>query len=136
MSRALRAAANFAIAPACCLALYWYGLKVWFFQDDFAWLGLRAGIYSFGDFVSAMFSPMSQGTIRPWSERAFFMGFYELFGLDALPFHICVFVTQVANLTLISLIVRRLTGSVLASIAAPVLWLANCNLVIAMTWAS
>jgi len=44
-----------------------------------------------------MVQPFAQGTIRPWSERAFFMGFYTLFGLDALPFRICVFLVQIAT---------------------------------------
>jgi hypothetical protein len=32
-----------------------------------------------------MFSPVTQGTIRPWSERGFFMLFELLLGLNSLP---------------------------------------------------
>jgi len=93
--------ASWAIPPLFLLAFYWYGLKCWFRQDDFAWLWLTTQVHSWSDFWRAMFTPLAQGTIRPFSERAFFMGLYTLFGLDALPFRICVFLTQIANLALI-----------------------------------
>ena len=68
---------------------------------------------------------MAQGTIRPWSERAFFLAFESIFGVNALPFRICVFLTQCANLTLLAAISRRLTGSLLAGFSAAILWLVN-----------
>jgi hypothetical protein len=43
-------------------------------QDDFAWLRLTAQVHGWGDFWHAMFTPLAQGTIRPWAS-AFFMGF-------------------------------------------------------------
>src|ERR1700733_1499572 len=82
--------------------LFWLhadGLNTWFAADDFAWLGLLRNVHNFHDLVSALFAPAAQGTIRPWSERGFFLLFEELFGLDSLPFRICVFVTMVADLT-------------------------------------
>ena len=37
---------------------------------------------------------MAQGTVRPLSERLFFLGFWHLFGMEALPYRIFVFATQ------------------------------------------
>ena len=135
MTRAWRRI-SWAIPPLFCLAFYWYGLKCWFRQDDFAWLQLTAQVHGWRDFLHAMFTPLAQGTIRPWSERAYFMGLYSLFGLDALPFRICVFVTQIANLTLIRAIATRLTGSAMAGFWAAILWISNSALMTVMTWSS
>src|SRR5205085_8921852 len=81
-----------------CLLLYWRGFTAWFRADDFAWLGGGIYIQNFHDLLSALFAPQAQGTIRPLSERAFFMLGFSLFGLDALPFKIIVFSTQFASL--------------------------------------
>ncbi len=135
-ARSLRLSAFWLLPPAVCFALYWQGLTGWFFQDDFAWLKLKFHLHSASDLLPLMFQPMAQGTIRPLSERAFFIGFLTLFGLDPLPFRVCVFVTQLINLALIALIVRRLTGSALAGVSATILWLANPALVSVMTWTS
>ena len=78
--------------------LYADGLQTWFAQDDFAWLSLLRDVHSFHDVIHTLFAPAAQGTIRPWSERGFFLLFESLFGLDSLPFRICVFVTMTANL--------------------------------------
>jgi 4-amino-4-deoxy-L-arabinose transferase and related glycosyltransferases of PMT family len=127
---------SWAIPPLFCLIFYWYGLKCWFRQDDFAWLQLAGQVHGWGDFWRAMFAPLAQGTIRPWSERAFFMGLYSLFGLEALPFRICVFLTQIANLTLIRAVTERITGSAAAGVWAAVLWIANTALITVMTWSA
>lgn len=119
-----------------CLAVYWHGLKAWFQADDFAWLSLISNVHSWSDFWRSMFAPMAQGTIRPWSERAFFMAFYGLFGLDALPFRIWVFLTQFANLLLIASIAWKLTGSRAAGFLATLFWIANIALAKVMTWTS
>ena len=110
---------SWAIPPLFCLAFYWYGLKCWFRQDDFAWLKLSSQVHSWPDFWRAMFAPLAQGSIRPLSERAYFMGLYTLFGLDALPFRTCVFVTQAANLLLIRAVAARITGSTTAGFRGP-----------------
>src|SRR5437588_12646317 len=89
------------VPVAFLLWVYRYGLKCWFMADDFAWLSLSQQIYNFRDFIRVMFEPMAQGTIRPWSERGFFMLLRALFGLDGLPFRICVFATMAANLVLL-----------------------------------
>src|SRR5437870_13126899 len=83
-----RIARTLYLAGPCllCLLLYWRGFTAWFRADDFAWLG--GGIYAnnFHDLLLALFGPQAQGTIRPFSERAFFMLGFELFALHALPF--------------------------------------------------
>ena len=128
--------ASWAIPPIFCLIFYWNGLRCWFQQDDFAWLQLSGQVHSLGDLWRTMFAPLAQGTIRPWSERAFFMGLYSLFGLDALPFRICVFLTQIANLTLIRAVTQRITGSASAGFWAALLWITNAALIRVMTWSS
>jgi len=121
---------------AFLFAVYWYGLKNWFEQDDFAWLGLHSKVYSFRTLLAAMFAPMAQGSIRPWSERGFFLLFYRIFQDNALPYHIAVFVTQTANLVLLALVMRKLTRSRLAAVAAPILWTANSALLTPLCWVS
>lgn len=122
--------------PALCLGIYWLGLKCWFWQDDFAWLHLKLEIHEWRDFVRLLFEPRAQGTIRPLSERLFFIVFHTIFGLDPLPFRIWVFLTQFANLALLSALAWRLTGSRAAGWVAAVLWLAGSGLARVMTWTS
>ena len=103
-----------------CLVLYWHGLKAWFQMDDFAWLGLHTLVHRLRQFlISTLFRPMAQGTVRPLSERLFFLGFWQLFGMEALPYRALVFGTQFLNLVLITIITRRLTGSAVAGFLAP-----------------
>jgi|GEM_PF-258561 len=123
------------IAPSLlCLLLYWPGFTAWFRADDFAWLGVGLYIRNFHDFLAAMFSPQAQGTIRPWSERAFFMAGFSLFGLDALPFRIVIFATQFANLALIATIGARLTGRRAAGFWAAVFWVLNSSQTLPLGW--
>jgi hypothetical protein len=128
--------ASFLLAAAFCLWLYWPGLLAWFQQDDFAWLGLLLHYHKPSGLPALLFEPKAQGTIRPLSERGFFLVFHALFGLDALPFRIWVFLTQFANLALAAAIARRLTGSDLAAFLAPVFWTANAALALPMSWTS
>jgi hypothetical protein len=118
------------------IVLYKYTLRAWFQQDDFAWLGLKDQVYSAGDLMRALFAPLAQGTIRPISERAFFMVFSSLFGLHALPYRILVFLTQLAAVALLSAVAWRLTRSLAAVFFAPVLWSANIAPAEPMTWTS
>jgi hypothetical protein len=135
MTRALRAA--YWLGPiAFCVALYWLGLRIWFAQDDFAWLNLRNHVTDFRSFLWAMFAPLAQGTIRPWSERGFFMVFSYLFGLRALPYRTFVFLNQFLNVVLVMLIARKLTRSELAGFLAPLFWLSNIALIGPMSWNS
>lgn len=135
MTRALRAA--YWVGPAAfCVALYWLGLRIWFAQDDFAWLNLRNHVTDFHSFLWAMFAPLAQGTVRTWSERGFFMAFSYLFGLRALPYRAFVFLNQFLNVVLVMLIARKLTRSELAGFLAPLFWLSNVALIIPMSWNS
>jgi 4-amino-4-deoxy-L-arabinose transferase-like glycosyltransferase len=118
------------------LWLYADGLNCWFVADDFAWLGLLRQVHSAKDVMDVLFSPAAQGTIRPWSERGFFLLFESLFGLDALPFRIMAFVTMAADLTLLQWITRRLTGSRLAGMVAAVCWVSNAALTTVMSWSA
>ena len=119
-----------------CLWVNWYALRTWFTSDDFAWLGLRLHVHSFQDLLWALFAPLAQGTVRTLSERLYFMVFSSLFGLNAIPFRIWAFLTQFANIALLSLIARRLTRSPLAAFLAPILWCANAAMAQAMSWSS
>jgi hypothetical protein len=97
---------------------------------------LRYDVEKWSDGFRILFAPMAQGTIRPWSERLFFLVFEAIFGVEALPFRIWVFLTQTANLTLLSWIVWRVTKSRLAGFLAPVLWTASSALGRPMSWTS
>src|SRR5580658_10318321 len=116
--------------------LYFDGLKTWFVADDFAWLGLIRDVHNRRDLFNVLFSPAAQGTIRPWSERGFFLLFESLFGLDSLPFRICVFITMAADVTLVAWIARRITGYRAAGFFAAVLWTASSALPTVMAWTS
>lgn len=118
------------------LALYWPGLTNWFYQDDFGWLNLRHDVHSLRDVGPALFAPKAHGNIRPLGENAYFLVFSSLFGVDALPFRIWAFATQMASLVLLGSIARRLTGSRAAGFWAQVLWIANTGLSAAMCWTS
>ena len=83
-----------------------------------------------------MFAPLAQGSIRPWSERGFFMLFSSFFGLHALPYRIFVMSNQLVNVVLVVLVARKLTRSELAGFLAPVFWMANASLATPMTWTS
>ncbi len=117
-----------------CTILYKYTLRAWFQADDFPWLGLRLHVHTARQFWYAMFAPLAGGSIRPFSERAFFMGFSWLFGIHALPYRIAVYVTQLGVIALLAIVARRLCGSVLAAFAAPILWVANSALAMPLTW--
>ena len=112
------------------------GLDCWFMADDFAWLGLLRQVFNTHDLVRVLFEPAAQGTVRPWSERGFFLLFESLFGLDDLPFRIMAFATMAADLVLVNGIVRRITSSPLAGFVAAVCWAANTALMTVMTWSA
>src|SRR5215471_2005542 len=129
-----RRAAWWAAPCLFCLILFWPGLTAWFRGDDFAWLG--AGLYNrnFHDLLVSLFGPKAQGTIRPFSERVFFMLGFQWFGLDALPFRIVVFATHFVNLSLAMWIGARLTGSRAAGLCAALLWLVNSSNILPLSW--
>lgn len=129
-------AAGFALAGVVCLALYWPGLMTWFSMDDFAWLGLRLSIASGDDLLAALFSPKAQGTIRPLSERLYFLTLEKFFGLESLPFRLIAFSVQLWNLWLAQRLVERVTGERAAGVVAVLLWTVNSALALAMSWSS
>ncbi|HEY4084999.1 MAG TPA: hypothetical protein VGM43_03635 [Bryobacteraceae bacterium] len=118
------------------LWLYREAFQTWFLTDDFAWLSLTHLIAKRHDFLHELFAPAAQGTIRPWSERGFFILLESVFGLNPIPFRIVAFATAAADALLISWTVKRLTQSRLASALAPILWIANTALVRPLNWSS
>ena len=52
---------SWAVPPLFCVVFWWYGLRCWFRQDDFAWLWLTTQVHSWSDFWRAMFTPLAQG---------------------------------------------------------------------------
>ena len=130
----LARAAFWLLPSLLCLALYWRGFTAWFRADDFAWLGTGLYIQNFHDFLLAIFAPQAQGTIRPLSERAFFMLGFSLFGLDAMPFKVVVFATQFVNLALVAHIGARLTGLRWAGFFAATFWVLNTSGIEPLGW--
>ncbi len=125
------------LLPIAFLVIFYRdALSTWFVADDFAWLSLLRLLHERHDLLHELFAPMAQGTIRPWSERGFFMLLESLFGLDALPFRLIVFATAAADVALISWITLRATGSRVAGFIAPLLWTVNTALVRPITWDS
>lgn len=124
------------LPPLFFLFIYQYGLRSWFQQDDFAWLQQWLWYDSWRDLPRLLFVPQAQGTIRPWSERAFFLAGYGLFGLDPRPMHFLVGLTQVGSLWMLASLARRLTGSAVAAVAAPMIWIINPGLATPVSWLS
>ncbi len=129
------AVAYWTVPALICLLVHLRGFEAWFRADDFAWLSLYSHIHGFPDLLSALFRPEAQGTIRPWSERAFFIVGYALFGLNALPYRIAIFATQFAALALAQAVGARLTGSRTVGFCAAILWTINSSTVEPLGWA-
>ncbi len=131
-----RAVLRWIAAPVLALVLYWPGLTAWFQSDDFAWLSLR-DLWLQGEPLGwILFQPLAQGTIRTLSERVYFTAFYELFGLNAFPYHLAAFLTFALSLPLLQLATEKLTGSRHAGFWAAIVWVANGALAIPLTWAA
>lgn len=122
------------IPPAVCLAVYWVGLWCWFYKDDFSLLFLVR--LPPEEFWPDMLEPRAQGTFRPLSERLFFYLFHYWFGFDAFPFRVAVFATHFANLALLILLTRQLTGKFGLGVFAASLWTVHHSLSISLTWSS
>src|ERR1019366_8833864 len=99
-------------------------------------LGLIRDVHNLRDVLTILFAPAAQGTIRPWSERGFFLLFESLFGLDSLPFRIMDFLTMAANLLLVAWNTPRITHSKLAGCMAAPGWASDAALMVVMTWSS
>jgi len=98
MRRAVKAA-YWTVPSLLCVLIYWLGLKSWFQQDDFAWLAMNRVYRATGDLWPILFEPKAQGTIRPLSERLYFIALRGMFGLDPLPFRVVAFATDTASVT-------------------------------------
>jgi hypothetical protein len=118
------------------LALYWPGLTNWFYQDDFGWLNLRHDVHSLRDLGPALFAPKAHGNMRPLGENAYFLALSSIFGVEALPFRIWAFGTQMCSLALLGSVAHRLTESRAAGFWAQALWIANSGVAAAMCWTS
>jgi hypothetical protein len=136
MAKKFATTAYWAVPSILCLILYWPGLLTWFQQDDFVWLNLRNQVYGWDSLLRMLFQPTQQGTWRPLSARAFFMAFGAMFGANALPYRIWVFLTMFASLALAESVTARLTRSRAAGFLAAILWLANSKLATALSWTS
>jgi len=134
LRRKLLTVAYWAVPSILCLILYWPGLRAWFQQDDFVWLNLPNQALGWDGLLRMLFQPTTQGTWRPLSERAFFLAFGAIFGSDALPYRIWVFLTMFANLALAESVTARLTRSRAAGFWAAIFWLANSKLATVMSW--
>ncbi len=125
------------IPAIVCAIVFWPGVLAWFQRDDFAWLGLRLEVWNAHDLWRAMFEPKAQGTIRPWSERGFFMLYSKLFGLEALPYRLTVLATQFLAFWLLHRVSWRLSGgNALVAFLAPLLWGVNAALATPLSWTS
>src|SRR5580658_169906 len=136
MSSRSRQILYYSVPMLFCVMVHWLALKIWFFGDDFAWLGLRLELHTPRDLIHLLFSPQAEGTVRTLSERLFFLVFSSIFGLESPPFRIWVFLTQFANIALLIQIARRLTGSAAAGFLAALLWTANAGIALAIMWSS
>jgi hypothetical protein len=134
LRRKLLAAGYWIIPCILCLVIYWPGLLAWFQQDDFVWLNLPNQAHGWDGLLRTLFAPTVQGTWRPLSERVFFLAFGGMFGSDALPYRIWVFLTMFANLALAESVTARLTGSRAAGFWAAIFWVANSKLATVMSW--
>lgn len=122
------------LPPLVLLAVYWQGLGVWFHDDDFTLL-LTAQLPTH-EFWPQLQLPRAQGTFRPLSERIFFHAFHGWFGLNAVPYRLLVFATQIINLWLLALVARRLTQSQIAATVAACVWAAHHGLAVSLSWSS
>jgi len=126
--------AGWAVPPLLGLLLYWPGLTCWFQNDDLNWLNLRNLVHSWHDLWWALFTPFGQGTIRPLSERVFYLSFFSMFGTNQFPYRCLAFLTYAATLVLLASVCRRLTGSQAAGFWATIFWTVNCAMAAALSW--
>jgi hypothetical protein len=129
---------RFWLVPVFLLALYLHypTYRIWFYADDFAWLGLRQSIQQPADVWHALFSPQAQGTVRFLSERAWFLVLESIGGLNATVFRTANMLALLLAAWLLADVVRRITGSRVAAALSAALWLAQTGLFIAFSWAS
>ena len=116
--------------------LFRRSFRIWFLADDFAWLGLRFSLFQAKDLVDLLFTPMAQGTVRFLSERAFFLAFPSLFGVESLPMRLWAFGTFALGQMLLVLLLQRRTGSFVPGVCAAIFWSLNFGVTTAISWLS
>ena len=122
------------LPPLLLYAVYWKGLFVWFHGDDFSLIEhVRAPA---SEFWAQLFEPRAQGTYRTLSERLFFYYFHQWFGLNAFPYRVLPFATQVVNLWLLGALLRRAGLARGAAVAAACFWAVHHGLSGTMSWSS
>ena len=84
--------------------------------------------------LHALFAPTALGTVRPWSERLFFLVCDRLFGFDTAYWHVFVLLNACGVLFLLQTITLRLTASRLAAWIAPVIWAVSPGVPIDIAW--
>lgn len=100
------------------------------------WLKLLQIARQSRGFRWAFFAPLAQGTIRTISERAFFLSFFALFGMNPWPYHLLVLFTFACGLVLIAILTAKFTGSRAAGFWAAVLWAVHGSMGVALAWIS
>lgn len=121
---------------ALLFTIYVPVLRAWFQLDDFAWLSLRNTLANGRSLWWALFSPQSFGTIRPLSERLYFMVLSSAFGLNPIPFRIVALLTAAACVLLIVYLGQTLGTRPWTGCLAALLWVSNPSLVTPLVWAS
>ena len=117
-----------------CCAIHWAGFQSYFWGDDFNWLNQKHLLDQGESLFKMLFTPTPHGTWRPWTDHLYFIVLSKIFGFEPLPFRIVAFITQFGSLALLASIVRRLSGSALAGMLAPILWTLNGNTSTSMAW--
>lgn len=97
---------------------------------------LRRTLNTPADWFWGMVTPYAQGTIRPISERLFFVWGTEFFFLDPRPMHLVVALTQCASLLIFFSLLMRLVENRLAATLGCVLWLVSAGMATPMSWLS
>lgn len=121
---------------AVCCAIHWAGFQSYFWADDFAWLSQKQLLTEGHTLWELLFTPTPHGTWRPWTDHLFFIVLTKIYGFDPVPFRIVVFATQLGSVALLASIVRRLSGSAIAGMLAPILWMLNGGTSVSMVWTS
>ncbi len=124
------------IASLIPLICFWQTLGFWFEGDDFVWFQIADNVQKITDLPAYLFKPLAQGTVRFLSERSFFLIFYSLFGLEALPLRIAILAALVLSCILLVEVSRKLTGSAITGILAVLFWCVQTGLLNAVAWIS
>jgi hypothetical protein len=110
---------------------HWQIFDIWFRTDDFVWLGLKDV-----PLKDALFTPGAQGTLRTLSERLPFLLIGKFLGPVPEAFRILALLTLFGSSTLLSLLALRLSGSTVAALLVPIIWILNPGVASALCWAS